>query len=196
MGSKLTLAMAVLFFSSSAIAQVQPAARKFPLNFSAGGGANYWSGDWGTGDINRWGATGWATVSVWSGFKIIAESHSMLAGGNTLASHYKYVTAGGGVEYVSDYWGRLQPFAKAEAGFGSLTHPDNASGHFHDTGNIWTLGGGMEYHTWGHLWTRVEYSYDYFPNFHSSITGENHTLNPRGITFGEVYRFGEAGKHF
>jgi hypothetical protein len=54
----------------------------------------------------------------------------------------------------------------------------------------------VEYHTVGHLWTRVGYSYDFFPGFHSTITNENHNLTPHGITFGETYRFGPSGTRF
>ena len=42
----------------------------------------------------------------------------------------------------------------------------------------------------------MEYSYDFFPDFHSSITNQNHTLNSRGITFGETYRFGRTGTRY
>jgi len=54
----------------------------------------------------------------------------------------------------------------------------------------------VEYHTYKNLWSRVEYDYDFFPNFHSSITNENHTLNPRGLTFGVTYRLGPSGSRF
>jgi opacity protein-like surface antigen len=120
----------------------------------------------------------------------------MIWGGNQAASQFKYFTGGGGLIYTSDYWGRLQPFVKGEAGFASLTHPPNGTGHLHETRNIWTVGGGVEYHTVGHLWTRVGYSYDFFPGFHSTITNENHNLTPHGITFGETYRFGPSGTRF
>jgi len=120
----------------------------------------------------------------------------MVWGGNQLASKYKYFTGGGGLIYTSDYWGRFQPYFKGEAGFASLTHPPNGTGHLHDSSNIWTVGGGVEYHTWRNLWTRVGYSYDFFPDFHSSVTNQNHSLNPRGFTFGETIRFGRSGSSF
>jgi hypothetical protein len=120
----------------------------------------------------------------------------MIWGGNKYAPLFKYYAAGGGLIYTSGYYGRFQPLLKAEAGFGSLTHPDNFSGHFHDTRNIWVLGGGFEYHTWRSLWTRAEYDYEFFPDFHSSITGHNPALNPRGIIIGETWRFGPSGSHY
>jgi len=57
MSAKLAVAVAVLFASISSLAQVQPAAGKrgvaIPVNFSAGGGMDYFWGDgWG---VKRWG---------------------------------------------------------------------------------------------------------------------------------------------
>jgi opacity protein-like surface antigen len=196
MVSKLIVAIAISLVSLSCAAQVVPAAVRPPLGLTTGGGMNYFSGDWGHGDINRWGPSAWATLTIWRDLGIIAEGHSMIMGGNELASNYKYFAGGGGLIYTFGHWRRFQPFIKGEAGFASLSHPDNGTGHFHDTSNIWTLGGGAEYHTWRHLWTRVEYSYDFFPDFHSSITNQTHTLSPRGITFGETYRFGLPGTRF
>jgi len=163
---------------------------------------DYMSGDWGAANINRWGPSAWATVTIWHDVSVIVEGHSALIGGNKFAQGqtgyppFKYVNGGGGLVWTSGYYGRFQPLLKAEAGFGSLTHPPNGSGHAHQTTNTWTLGGGFEYHTYGRLWTRVEYNYDFFTNFHSSITGKNPALNPRGFTFGETYRFGRGGSQY
>jgi hypothetical protein len=85
---------------------------------------------------------------------------------------------------------------KGEAGYASMDHPGNLTGTFHYTSNIWTLGGGFDYHTHGNLWTRVEYNYDFFPHFRSSVTKQYNGLNPRGITFGVTYRFGPNGARF
>ncbi|WP_348260945.1 hypothetical protein P8935_14145 [Telmatobacter sp. DSM 110680] len=197
MVANLLAVITLSFISLSCVAQVVPAVTTHPpLSTSLGAGINYWSGDWERGDINRWGPSAWGTITIWHDLSIIAEGHSMIVGGNNAASTYKYFTSGGGLIYTSDYWGRFQPMFKGEAGFASLSHPSNSSGHLHHTSNIWTLGGGVEYHTGGHLWTHVEYSYDFFPNFHSSITNQNHSLNPRGFTFGETYRFGQSGTRF
>jgi hypothetical protein len=150
---------------------------------------DYWSGDWGSADINRWGPAGWVTLVVWRGLGINAEGHSMIVGGNSNSSSYKYFVGEGGVIYISDHWRKFQPFAKAELGFGSLTHPPNGTGQSHLTSNTWAIGGGVEVHNWRRLWTRVDYTFDAIPNFHSSITNEYQTLNPRGLTFGETFRF-------
>jgi opacity protein-like surface antigen len=195
--TKFLIATAVVLGSLSSAAQVvSPTTYRSALSTSAGVGMNYYSGDWGKGDINRWGPSAWGTVTLWHDLSLIAEGHSMIIGGNQLASNYKYFAGGGGLIYTSDYWGRFQPYVKGEAGFASFTHPDNFTGHLHDTSNTWTLGVGVEYHTAGKFWTRVGYDYDFFPNFHSSVTNQNHFLDPRGITFGETYRFGPSGSRF
>jgi opacity protein-like surface antigen len=87
------------------------------------------------------------------------------------------------------------PIFKAEAGFASLSQPGNNTAHFHATYATWAVGGGGEYHMWGHWWTRVDYTYENLPNF-QGITKQLHTLNPRGISFGATYRFGASGTHF
>ncbi len=192
MVAKFLVGIGVTLLSVSCAAQVAPAAGSThaPLATSAGVGLNYWSGDWGAGNINRWGPSVWATATVWHDLSVIAETHSMNTGGNQLASHFKYFTGGGGLVYTSDYWGRFQPSFKAEAGFASLTHPPNGTGRSHQSGIVYTFGVGVEYHTWRQMWTRVEYSYDFFPGFHSVISNQTHTLNPRGFTFGESFGLG------
>jgi len=200
MNVKLAVFVAVLLTSISNLAQVVPAAGKggvtFPGTWSLGGGMNYWSGDFQAGEINRWGPSAWATVSLWHCLGVNAEGHSMIVGGNQNASHYKLFVGEGGLMCTMGYWGRFQPIYKGELGFASLSTAGNGTGHLHSTYFAWAIGGGVEYHLWGHWWTRVDYTYEAIPNFHSGITGLNHTLNPRGIAFGATYRFGASGTTF
>ena len=69
--------------------------------------------------------------------------------------------------------GQASAFYKGEVGFASLTQPGNGTGQLHSNYSTWAVGGGFEYHTWGHWWTRVDYTYEAIPNFHSSITNQN-----------------------
>jgi len=199
MGAKLALAIAVLLVSVPSLAQVSPAAgptKHALVNWSAGGGVNYWSGDWGKGDINRWGPSAWVTATMWHCLGLNIEGHSMIWGGNDAASEYKLFQGSGGVMCTMGYWGRLQPIFKGELGFASLSQPGNDTGQHHSTYASWAVGGGLEYHIKGHWWARADYTYDALMDFHSSITGQNHSLNPRGIAFGATYRFGPQGTRF
>lgn len=159
MGAKLTVTLAVLLISIPSLAQVQPAARTpLQLQLSAGAGMDYWSGDWG-GQINRWGPSAWATATIWHCLGINVDGHSMILGGNRTASPYKLFVGEGGLICTTGYWGRLQPISKGELGFASLSEPPpSGTGHLHSTYKTWSVGGGLEYHTWGHWWTRVEYT--------------------------------------
>jgi len=133
---------------------------------------------------------------MWHCLGVNVEGHSMILGGNDASSNFKLFIGEGGLMCTMGYWGRLQPIFKGEAGFASLTHPDNGTGQFHSTYGTWAAGIGLEYHIKGNWWARADYTYDALMDFHSSITNQNHTLNPRGVTFGATYRFGEAGSRF
>ena len=201
MSAKLAVAVAVLLSSISSLAQVAPAASKgrglpVKVNFSAGAGMDYLSGDFGGGHINRWGPTAWVTATMWHCLGLNVEGHSMILGGNDLASNYKLFVGEGGLMCTMGYWGRFQPIYKAELGFASLSQPGNGTANHHATYGTWAVGGGAEYHLGGHWWTRADYTYEALPNFHSGITNKNHTLNPRGISVGATYRFGETGTRF
>src|SRR5215469_8505932 len=102
---KLLIGFALTLVSVSCAAQATPAVYNHPpLSKALGAGMNYWSGDWGAADINRWGPQAWATLTVWHDLSVIAEGHSMLFGGNAHADNYKYVAGGGGLIYTTGYW--------------------------------------------------------------------------------------------
>jgi hypothetical protein len=159
MGAKVLVAIAVSFLSLSCAAQVAPAGRAgrvaLPINWSLGGGLDYWSGDWGHGNIERLGPSAWATATIWHCLGINVEGHSMIGGGSgPTVSKYKLFVGEGGLMCTMGYWGRFQPIFKGEVGFASLSQP--APGRPHATYGTWAVGGGGEYHLWGHWWARVD----------------------------------------
>ena len=200
MGKKLAVAVVFLLASISSLAQVQPAATKArgpPREVERA--VREWTigraiGKMGTS--TGWGPSAWATATMWHCLGVNVEGHSMILGGNQKASNYKLFVGEGGLMCTMGYWGRLQPIFKGELGFASLSQPGNGTGQLHSTYGTWAVGGGLEYHTRGHWWARVDYTYDALMDFHSSITNQNHTLNPRGIAFGATYRFGASGTRF
>ncbi len=122
----------------------------------------------------------------------------MVWGGNDAASNYKLFQ--GSVISCVLHGVPLNelptPFSRSELGYASLTQPGNGTGQLHSNYATWAVGGGLEYHIKGHWWARADYTYDALMDFHSSITNQNHTLNPRGIAFGATYRFGRQGTRF
>ena len=120
----------------------------------------------------------------------------MIVGGNDNASKYKLFVGEGGLMCTMGYWGRFQPIFKAETGVASLSQPGNGTAHLHSTYFTWSVGGGAEYHLAGHWWTRMDYTYEAIPNFHSNISNQNHTLNPRGISCRRDLPFWPVGSHF
>jgi hypothetical protein len=132
MGAKLAVAVAFLLVSIPSLAQVQPAAgptKHHLVDWSAGGGMDYWSGDWQSGDINRWGPTAWVTATMWHCLGLNIEGHSMVWGGDS--SNYKLFQGSGGLMCTMGYWGRLQPIFKGELGYASLSQPGNGTGQLH-----------------------------------------------------------------
>jgi opacity protein-like surface antigen len=188
MHSKLLVFIAALVLSVPCLGQVAPAAQGSQANFSVGGGFDYWQGDW--NGVTRFGPSAWFSTEIWHGIGINMEGHSMILGGGPPSPRYKYWVGEGGVMYTNHHFKRISPYAKAEEGFASLSFPHKpTSTYTHDTRTTWALGGGVELKVWKHLWTRVDYTYDGFPDFLSPVTEQHHTLNPNGFAFGPTYHF-------
>lgn len=188
MTSKWSVFFAVVLLSMPSLAQVRPAAEAGQANFNIGGGIDYWYGDW--SGVYRYGPAAWLTVPIWNGIGINVEGHSMIAGGGAPSPSYKYFVGEGGVIYTFSHFERFAPYAKAELGFASLSFPHRAgSTYTHDTRNTWAVGGGTEVKLSRHIWVRVDYTYDGFPNFYSPVTGNHRTLDPNGFSFGPTYHF-------
>jgi opacity protein-like surface antigen len=188
MQSKFLVVLFALVFSLPSFAQVRPAVEEHRADLSIGGGIDYWQGDF--NHIERFGPSAWATIDLWRGIGINVEGHSMIAGGNSVAPRYKYYVGEGGIIYTFGYWHRFAPYAKAELGFASLDFPHKPNATYtHDTRNTWALGGGFEYKVVRRLWARVDYTYDGFPGFYSTVTGKHSTLDPAGLAVGATYHF-------
>lgn len=187
---KLLVAMITLTFSASCLAQVAPSARVYERNISAGAGINFWWGDWG-GAVKRLGPAAWVTADLYHGFGVQIEGHAMnFDGGGGAAELYTYYLGEGGFIYTWHHWNMVRPYAKAEAGFGSLTFPPiTGLSYHHQNSHTWSTGGGVEIQNYKRLWSRIDYEYTFFPHFYSPISGEYHSLNPGGLTFGESYHF-------
>jgi opacity protein-like surface antigen len=180
--------IAAIVLSVPSVGQVAPAAEDSRANFSVGGGIDYWQGDW--GGVNRFGPSAWFSTEIWKGIGVNLEGHSMIVGGGPPSPSYKYWVGEGGVMYTNHHFHNFSPYVKGEMGFASLSFPHKTTSTYgHDTRTTWAVGGGFEYKLWKHLWTRVDYTYDGFPDFLSQVTLQHHTLNPNGFAVGPTYHF-------
>jgi len=183
---KLLIATVVLIFSECGWAQGVYSAKRNNLGgLTFGAGIDYWDTDY--TQAWKFGPTAWASMELTHGFGLIGEGRSLLAGGNLPG--FKYWVGEGGVAYTVHRWRAVRPYAKAELGFASLDVQRTATYRSHDTRTTWAVGGGLEYRTWRHLWTRADYTYDGFPGYLSFTTFQKHTLNPNGISVGVSYHF-------
>jgi hypothetical protein len=188
MYSKSFALLAVLALSMPGLAQVRPAAEGARSTFAIGGGIDYWRGDW--GEIARFGPSAWSTADYWHGLGVISEAHTMIAGGGPVAARYKYFVGEGGPVYNFYHFPFLTPYVKAEAGFAGLSFPHKATSTYaHDTRITWALGAGCDLRVSRRVSTRIDYTYDGFPDFYSPISGLHHTLNPSGVSVGATYHF-------
>lgn len=190
MRNRSLLFISMLMLPLSLYAQIQPSAYKGGSRLGVGGGFDYWKGNY--NHIARFGPTAWVTADLWHGIGVLAEGHSMIAGGDNAqaADEYKYFSGEGGVTYTYRRWRRFAPFAKAEIGFSSLSFPHHPGATYtHDTRTTWALGAGFERQLVHHVWLRADYTYDNFPDFYSSVTGQHHTLNPNGLAVGGTWHF-------
>ncbi len=184
-GLKLILFICGLGVAQVAFSQATYGGEKEAVHIKAGGGIDYWSTDY--SGVWKFGPSAWVGAELWRGLGVQLEGHSLIAGGNL--PQYKYYVGEGGLEYTSHHWRTIEPFVKAELGFGSLQFPRPLGLESHDTRTTWAIGGGLEYHLRGRVWTRADYTYDGFPSFLSYVTYQKHTLNPAGLTVGVTYHF-------
>ena len=175
----------VLGLSRSSSAQIVYSAKQDLLHINVGAGIDYWSADY--SGAWKFGPTAWASTELGRGFGVLAEGRSLVGGGNLPG--YKYWVGEGGLTYTVHRWEAVHPYVKGELGFASLDSPRPAGYPSHDTRTTWALGAGLEYRTWQHWWTRIDYTYDAFPGYLSLVTLQKHTLNPNGFSVGMSYHF-------
>jgi len=105
--------------------------------------------------------------------------------------------ASAGVIYSPYDFHKLHPYAKFLLGFGNVDYPVNLV-PFHQTRTVYTMGGGASYPLFAGLSARVDYEYQFWPNFWvkppSFTTGAS--LTPYGFTVGAEYQFSRIHVHF
>ncbi|HEV7217848.1 MAG TPA: outer membrane beta-barrel protein [Terriglobales bacterium] len=125
---------------------------------------------------------------LWDGFGIEVEGRDLNYGRTGNDPKIRQDTVEGGVIYTTHFYRRFHPYAKFLVGDGSLDFKAtdaNFPNYSHDTRLIYSPSGGADTRLHESLWLRVNYEYQFWPDFFN-----HHTMNPRGWDIGLSYDFG------
>ena len=168
--------------------QVVPTARQGSVPIVIGTGFSDFSIDWGPGRRME-GISAWVDwypnrlPRVLHGLGIEAAGHDINYGQPTGLSAMRQDTGEGGPIYAWDHFRNFRPYAKYLMGIGSIDFLPSGS-YTHDTFGVFSPAAGVEFHTWGHVWIRGDYEYQFWRQ-----AWGHHDLNPNGFTIGASYDF-------
>jgi opacity protein-like surface antigen len=106
------------------------------------------------------------------------------------ATNLRMDVASGGAIYTLPRYAKFRPYGKFIMGFGNIDYA--APAHpYHETRTVTSMGGGVDYRVFRKVWARVDYEYQFWPDFFK-LNGAAHgaSLTPEGFTVGALYHFG------
>jgi opacity protein-like surface antigen len=218
-----TLAAFLACAAFSALAQNAPSATENQLPFAAGVGLSGYNSDHGNSFL--FGSTLWLGYTParmprhLHGIGIEAEARDLNYGRSSSQPNLREDTVEGAAVYSWPHFLNIRPYGKFLMGFGNTDYgnyvseppcfdstsaslagnTDSSSGtlcRYHDSRTIAGLGGGVEFRVKPRVWVRVDYEYQFWPDFfkHPLTTQPAGLLNPQGFTVGVLYHF--AHPHF
>ncbi len=177
---RIALLFACVTVAAAAHAQALPSATSSGVSYQAGGGISFGQPDY-ADDVIK-GVTVFGNMDFHSGLGLVLEYHNLEL---VTPQDIGEASIVGGIRYGRRYKGKFYPYIKATAGVGTLqfeqgTYATTTSYNY----KIYAVGGGVEYHTDGHLMLRlVDFEYQDWPNF------QPNGLDPYVITIGAGYRW-------
>lgn len=187
-----TLVSIYLGMATSGISQVVPSAREGRLPLTIGAGISNYNADWSNQRINGSGL--WIDYYPGivprhlNGLGLEAEAHDLSWGRSPVlvASNFRQDTAGGGVIYSWHHFRNVRPYAKGLIEFGSFDFNEGPSEPYyrHDTRTVYSMGAGLDYRIFGHIWARGDYEYQTW-----QVMFNRSSPTPNGFTFGAMYDF-------
>jgi opacity protein-like surface antigen len=188
------LAALFVFAAYSTSAQTVWSATKNQNPWAAGAGVSgYNTPDFGHGHLL--GGTLWIDYTLphmpylLHGIGLEVEARDLNYGRSaTLPSNLREDVASGGVYYSWPRYRNFRPYGKYLMGFGNIDSGAPAQ-PWHDTRTVTSMGGGVDYRVFRHVWARADYEYQFWPDFFKSTTPHG-KLTPQGFTVGAMYRFG------
>jgi hypothetical protein len=195
------LAAFVCSLSAAAYSQVSATAVDHEgLPITVGAGANYMNRSFNDGSVL--GTTLWIDIAPpvparLGGLGLEIEGEEVGTAKPTTDSQQREQIAAGGVTYAFRGFRRFQPHAKFLEGYGNAEYvPD--SHRFNQSRTVTIAGGGFTYPLAAGLSARVDYEYQWWPDFWvkppSYTTGA--ALTPSGVSFGFTYRLSAIHLHF
>jgi opacity protein-like surface antigen len=197
----LWLSLAFLFAgaASSAFAQSVPSATEAKLQLAVGAGFSGFNPDYGHGHLL--GGTMWVDYTlnripeVLRGIGLEVEARDLNYGrSSTQPSILRQDVAGGGVIYSWRHFRDVRPYGKFLMGFGNADDRETVSRRYHDSRTVTSEGGGVEFRASRRVWVRVDYEYQFWPDFFKAAKPYG-KLNPQGFTAGVLYHFSRPHFH-
>src|ERR1035437_1040588 len=172
----LGLTLAVLFVCAaySALAQTVPAATEKYLPFAIGAGFSGYNPHYGHGHLL--GGTLWIDYTpnrvprLLRGIGIEAEARDLNYGrSSSQPPNLREDAAGGGVIYSWPRFRDFRPYGKFLMGFGNTDYGSKITqARGHDSRNVTSMGGGVEFRAFRSVWVRADYEYQSWPDFFKS----------------------------
>jgi opacity protein-like surface antigen len=220
-----TLAAFLVCVAFSALAQITPSATESKLPFAVGAGLSGYNSD--HGNSHLLGATLWLDYSptrtprLLRGIGVEAEARDLNYGRSSSQPNLREDTAEGAVIYSWPHYLNIRPYGKFLMGLGNTDYgnyaldsscPDSTIANmgggnadsgsatlcrYHDSRTIAGTGGGVEFRAKHSVWVRIDYEYQFWPNFfkHLMTTQPAGLLNPQGVTVGVMYHFNHPHFH-
>ncbi len=194
----LVVALVVFCATGRAAAQAAPAATQARSPLAIGAGFSGYNADSGHGHLL--GGTLWIDYSpsrvpqALRGIGIEAYGHDLNYGrSKSQPPNLRQDVGGGGVFYSWPGWRNIRPYGKFEMGFGNedfeAINSNGTPRRVNQTRTVTTLGGGVELLAFRSVWVRVDYGYEFWPNFFYRSAKPVAQLNPQGFTVGAIYHF-------
>jgi opacity protein-like surface antigen len=189
------LIVAVLFLCAahSALAQTVPAATEGRSPLAVGAGVAGYNPDFEHGDLL--GGAIWIDYSpervpqMLHGIGLEVEARDISLNRSSTQPNLEEDTVEGGVFYSWHHYRFIRPYAKLMMGYGNTDDELVIGVRHHDSRTVTIVGGGMEFPTIRAVWVRVDYEYQFWPDFYKNDNPAGY-LTPQGFTVGAMYHFG------
>ena len=194
----LSLALLFVFSAHSSYSQVAAAAHlSGGIPITVGAGVSSYNTSWNKGQL--WGGNVWIDYNFdWlpgplSGLGLEAEGRDLsLDRPAKYAPITKQDVASGGVVYRWRHYERFRPYGKFLMGYGNTDWDGKAGVRVHQSRTVTTAGGGVEAEAMHRVWVRLDYEYQWWPDFFAVDTPGQGSLSPEGFTLGVSYHFHES----